>query len=143
MVSKMLLGVLALAMIASTASASVMLEKFENFWADMTMDNAIIMVIYQVWGFIGPLIAGPLDVVLYYLWTEAKFTQEIDNGALTVTLNFYELFGFAGIGSYEMLFKAINEAAPKILANVILSDSAKMKYGGTIDDLLDKLGIDA
>ena len=117
MVSKMLLGVIALAMIASTASASVMLEKFENFWADMTMDNAIIMVIYQVWGFIGPLIAGPLDVVLYYLWTEAKFTQEIDNGALTVTLNFYELFGFAGIGSYEMLFKAVNEAAPKILAN--------------------------
>ena len=142
MVSKMLLGVIALCMIASTVSASVMLEHFEDFWADMTVDNFIIMSIYQVWGFIGPLIAGPLDVVLYYLWSEATFTQEIDGGALTVTLNFYELLGFAGIGSYEMLFKTINEAAPKIMCNAVLADANKLPYGGTVDDLLKKLEID-
>ena len=143
MVSKMLLGVIALCMIASTASASLMLEKFEDFWADMTYENAVVMIIYQVWGFIGPLIAGPLDVVLYYLWTEATFSQSIDNGAIVVTLNFYELLGFAGIGSYDMLFKTINEAAPKILANTILTGDKKLKYGDTVDDLLKKLEISA
>ena len=97
--NKMLMAFAAIALLASTVEASIMLEKFENLLKDVTVDNAIILVGYQLWGFLGPLIAGPLDIVLYYLWTEAAFNLEVDGGT-KIALKFYQLFGLAGIGEY-------------------------------------------
>ena len=132
--NKMILAFVALTLLASTVEASLMLEKFEAFLDKMNLDNLIIWASYQVWGFLGPLVAGPLDVILYYLWSEAGYTQVLE-GNVKVTLKFFELFGMAGMGSYDMLFDLIFDVAPKILVNQVVSTSAKLPYGQNFDNI--------
>ena len=76
--SKFLLALVAVSLLATSASASMMLEKFENFVADPTSDNLIILVAYQLWGFFGPFLAGVLEVILLYLWEEGSYDVETD-----------------------------------------------------------------
>ena len=139
--NKMLVAFAAIALLASTVEASIMLEKFENFLKDMTLDNAIIMISFQLWGFLGPLLAGPLDIILYYLWSEAGFTLVVDGGT-NITLKFFELFGLSGIGEYQMLFDLIFDAAPKILVNQLISAESKIPYGNNFDNLQTTLKFD-
>merc|ERR1719350_1223337 len=93
MVSKTLAAVVALAMIAGTAQASMQLEHFLTFANDPTASNFKLMVFYQLWAFLVPLAAGPINVFLYYLWNE--MSQDIDLNGETLSVSYAQALGFA------------------------------------------------
>ena len=113
MVSKTLAAVVALAMIAGTAQASMQLEYFITFANDPTASNFKLMVFYQLWAFLVPLVAGPINVFLYYLWNE--MSQDIDMDGETLSVSYAQALGFIGFGNYDQLMEIFLGLAPKIL----------------------------
>ena len=59
----------ATACLISTVDASIFLTKMTNYLNDPSMDTLKALGIWQLGGVLFPLIAGPLRVVAYVLWT--------------------------------------------------------------------------
>ena len=59
----------ATACLISTADASIFLAKMTKYLNDPSMDTLKELGIWQLGGVLFPLIAGPLRVVAYVLWT--------------------------------------------------------------------------
>ena len=139
MVSKTLAAVVALAMIAGTAQASMQLEHFLTFANDPTASNFKLMVFYQLWAFLVPLAAGPINVFLYYLWNE--MSQDIDLNGETLSVSYAQALGFAGFGNYDQLMEIFLGIAPKILIKTfigfsLLDADADPGYGSLEQELL-------
>ncbi len=56
-------------LLMSTADASVFLQKMTKYLNDPSMDTLKELAIWQVGGLLFPILAGPLRVVAYMLWT--------------------------------------------------------------------------
>ena len=140
MAAKLLCFLVVLAMMAQQAQASMMLEKFEDFLANMNYDNFIILICFQFWGFMSPMLKGVLDVILKYIWDNGKIKINIDS-TNTMEIGYAQALGFVGIGNFKQLSDTFMEIFPKILVNKIVSTSSKMPYGGVADELLKKLNI--
>ena len=113
MVSKTLSVVVAIAMMAGSAQASMQLEWFITFANDPTADNFKLLVFYQLWAFLIPILAGPINVFLSYLWY--NMTQDLDVNGVTVSITYAQALGFIGFGNYDQLFELFLGLAPKIL----------------------------
>ena len=105
MANKLLLGVLALAMIASTASASRFMDAFIVTADDPTVNNLIIQVFDQIWFFAMPIAAGPMYLMFNYVWENA--TQETDVNGTMYDFKLSELLAYAGVGNFDMFFDLI------------------------------------
>ena len=140
MAAKIMIVLIALAMLASQAQASMMLEKFEDFLANMTQTNFTIVVMYQFWGFMSPMLKGVLDVILKYIWENGAITIKIDD-TNSLSVGYAQALGFVGIGNFQQLSDIFMEIFPKILINKIVSTADKQSYGTVADDLLKKLNI--
>ena len=66
--NKALFGLVAMAMFASQARASFMLENFIVFLDDPSLDNLFLLMFWQIWSLFVPWLAGPIYVLLYYIW---------------------------------------------------------------------------
>ena len=55
-----------------------MLEKFEDFLANMNQTNFIVLLMYQFWGFASPMLKGVIDVILKYIWDNGQIEVSID-----------------------------------------------------------------
>ena len=140
MVSKTLAVVLAIAMMAGSAQASMQLEHFITFANDPTADNFKLMVFYQLWAFLIPLFAGPIHVFLTYLWNDMTQTTDVDGETLTVT--YAQALGFIGFGNYDQLFELFLGLAPKILIKTfisfgLMSSDADAGYGSLEQSLIE------
>ena len=60
----------ATACLISTAEASIFLTKMTKYLNDASFDTLKELGIWQLGGLVFPLIAGPLRVVAYTLWTK-------------------------------------------------------------------------
>merc|ERR1719350_565114 len=143
MVSKTLAVVAALAMMAGSAQASMQLEHFITFANAPTADTFKLLVFYQLWAFLVPLIAGPLNVFLTYLWNNYSTSLEVDS--VTITIYGYSLFGFIGIGNYDQLFELFMGLIPKAAIKIIigmgfLGDDSFSGYGDLEVSLIEQLG---
>ena len=118
----------------------MMLEKFEDFLANSNYDNFIILICFQFWGFMSPMLKGVLDVILKYIWDNGKITINIDS-TKTMSIGYAQALGFVGIGNFNQLSTTFMEIMPKIFVNKIVSTSSKMSYGSVADALLAKLNI--
>ena len=137
----MFLALLACAMLASTAKAGMMLDRLEDFLANPTSSNFILLVFYQFWGFFSPFMKGSLDVVLKYMWENGAVEFEYE-GANKISLGYQQAFGFIGVGNLNQFNSAIFETIPLIASNMILPEADKKSYGVTVDNILKRLGID-
>ena len=120
MVSKTLAAVVALAMIAGSAQASMQLEHFLTFANDPTASNFKLMVFYQLWAFLIPIFAGPIHVFLTYLWNDMSQTFALDSST-NLTVTYAQALGFIGFGNYDQLFELFMGLAPKILIKQFVS----------------------
>ena len=146
MVSKTLAAVVAFAMIAGSAQASMQLEHFLTFANDPTASNFKLMVFYQLWAFLIPIFAGPIHVFLTYLWNDMSQDLEIDSETLTIT--YAQALGFVGFGNYDQLFELFLGMAPKILIKQFVSfgvmdASADEGYGSLEQELICTMSLDA
>ena len=144
MVSKTLAAVVALAMIASTAQASMQLEHFLVFANDPTASNFKLMVFYQLWAFLIPLAAGPIHIFLTYLWNDMTQSFDLNGTALTVT--YAQGLGFIGFGNYDQLFELFLGLAPKILIKQfigygLLDADADTGYGSLEQSLIEQMAL--
>ena len=140
MAAKILLVLVALAMLATQAKASVMLEKFEDWLNNMTMTNFIVLLMYQFWGFASPMLKGVIDVILKYIWDKGQIEVPIDEST-KLKFGYAQALGFVGIGNYDQLSETFMEIFPKILTNKIVPAADKVSYGSVADNLLKKLNI--
>ena len=137
----MLIALLVCTMLASTARAGMMLERFEDFLSDPTINNFIVLVFYQFWGFFSPFMKGSLDVVLKYVWETGKLEFEYEAGT-KISLGYQAAFGFIGVGNLNQFNNMIFETIPLILTNMVLSKADKKPYGTTVQSVLDRMKID-
>ena len=137
MVSKAMIAMCVLALLASTASATPMLEYFETFLADPSKDTLITLVFWQVWGFFLPLLAGPFDVIFDYLWNSVMFELEFDGN--TIQIPYGGLLGFVGVGNEQAFSEIIFGLIPKLTLNAVLD--TKIADTQTEIDLKKQLGI--
>ena len=79
MVSKKIMAVVALAMMAGSANASMQLEYFIKFADDPTSDNFKLLIFYQLWAFFLPLLAGPFNVFMTYFWYNYGQSTSVDD----------------------------------------------------------------
>ena len=123
MVSKTFCLAVALAIMASSAQASMQVENFIIFADDPTADNFKLMVFYQLWAFLVPLAAGPIHVFLYYLYYHASesITVGSPTGDITLTATVGMLLGFSGFGNYDQLFETFVGMAPKVMIQQFIS----------------------
>ena len=117
-----------------------MLEKFEDFLANMNQTNLIILLMYQFWGFASPMLKGVIDVILKYIWDNGQIEVSIDENN-KIKFGYAQALGFVGIGNYDILSETFMEIFPKILTNKIVPAADKVSYGQVADDLLKKLNI--
>ena len=85
--NKALIGVVAMAMIASQARASFMLENFIVFLDSPNVDNLLLLMFWQFWSLIVPLLAGPIYVLLYYIWYHGT-APSVTYNSVTYTLGY-------------------------------------------------------
>ena len=96
---KLILVLVAFALIASTANASMMLDRLDAFLVSPSLDTFIKLVFTQLWGFFAPFVAGPLEVVLKYVWDNGAISLTYDGGSVTVT--YPAALGFVGVGNFD------------------------------------------
>ena len=102
MANKLFLGVLVAAMLASAASASRFMDTFIDFANDPSKDTLVRHLYNQAWFFVYPIAAGPLAVVLSYMFNEVEKDVDVDGETLTLQLG--ELLGFYGAGNFNIFF---------------------------------------
>ena len=137
----MLVALFIIAMMASTASAGMQLERFEDFLSDRSYPKFILLVNYQLWAFLSPFLRGPLNVVLEYIWNNGSYAIEYESNS-TVTLNYADMFPYLGIGNLNQLQQLFFETVPLIIANQLLSTNDKLSYGAVFEDIKTRLKID-
>ena len=145
MVSKTLAAVVAFAMIAGSAQASMQLEHFLTFANDPTASNFKLMVFYQLWAFLIPIFAGPIHIFLTYLWNDMYQTFELDS-TTNLTVSYAQALGFIGFGNYDQLFELFLGLAPKILIKQfigfnLLDADADTGYGSLEQSLIETMGL--
>ena len=97
--SNTLIAVVALAMLASTAQATYMMDKFIEVVDAPSVDTVVNLVIWQSWAFLAPFVGGPLRLWIYVLWYGGStFNYNGDAIAWPVIL------GFIGIGNFTQLY---------------------------------------
>ena len=143
--NKALIGVVAMAMIASQARASFMLENFIVFLDSPSLDNLFLLIFWQIWSLFVPLFAGPIYVLLYYIWNHAT-APSVTYNSISYTLSYATIFGFAGIGNFDQIFELFMGLAPKIGINLavqsnLLGSSATKSYSSTETELLTQFGL--
>ena len=106
------MAVLALAMMAGSAHASMQLEYFIKFADEPNRDNFTLMIFYQLWSFFLPLLAGPFNVFMTYFWY--NYGADVDVNGTTVTITSGEALTFAGIGNYDAMFELMLGILPKV-----------------------------
>ena len=111
MANSLLLSVLAVALLASSASASRFMDSFIDTVDAPSQDTVVMLVYNQVWYMFWPLIAGPLSIVLKYVFDEV--TQDTDVDGTTYSFYLGELLGFAGIGNFDIFFDTMAGIAYK------------------------------
>ena len=139
--NKILFGLVAIAMIASQARASFMLENFIVFLDSPNGDNLFLLIFWQIWSLFVPLLAGPIYVLCYYIWNYAT-APSVTYNSIVYTLSYATIFGFAGIGNFDQVFELFMGLAPKIGINLavqggFLGSSATQSYSTTETELLD------
>ena len=137
----MLVALFIIAMMASTASAGMQLERFEDFLSDRSYPKLILLINYQLWAFLSPFLRGPLNVVLEYIWNNGSYAIEYESNS-TVTLNYADMFPYLGVGNLNQLQQLFFETVPLIIANQLLSDADKLSYGTIFEDIKTRLKID-
>ena len=137
----MLIALFIIAMMASTASAGMQLERFEDFLSDRSYPKLILLINYQLWAFLSPFLRGPLNVVLEYIWNNGSYAIEYESNS-TVTLNYADMFPYLGVGNLNQLQQLFFETVPLIIANQLLSDADKLSYGTIFEDIKTRLKID-
>ena len=65
MVSKTLMAVVALAMLASTTQATYMMDEFIKVIDEPSIDTLVNLLIWQVWAFMAPFFGGIMRVWIY------------------------------------------------------------------------------
>ena len=67
-INKTLILLVALTCLVSTASASVMLEKWMNLFNNLTLNEFIKAQLWLLWSTLGPLLAGLIRVIAHEQW---------------------------------------------------------------------------
>ena len=98
--AKILFAFVIVAIIAATANAGMMLERYETFLDNRSYANFVNLVCYQFWGFLSPFMKGALDVVLKYIWEQGVMSFEYESNT-TVSLAYSDAFGFIGVGNLK------------------------------------------
>ena len=96
---------LALAMIASQARASLYMDAFYGFTQAPSLATLVNMVVYQVLNLVEPLLVGFITVAANWLYND--FTIDIVMGTDTITFTGKVLLGTLGIGNEEVLSNAL------------------------------------
>ena len=140
--SKTLFAMLAMAMLASSAQATIQVDAFIVFAGEPSADNLKLLVFEQFWGFFSPLIAGPLYVMLYYMWNHGTATQTVDS--TTVTITYAQALGFIGVGNLDGLVDLMLGLFLKIGKRYaacynILPSTAVTAYNDTENELITKM----
>ena len=138
MANKLFMVLVAMALIASQASATRMVDAFLALADETNLANFLGLLVWQVWAFLAPFVGGPLRSFLYYLWNEATFSIEADG--VTYTLTSPEAFGDAGIGNFEQLFNIFMGVIPTALNNLI-PGSTKLEYIATVNTIAETVGL--
>ena len=144
MVSKKIMAVVAFAMMAGSAQASMQLEYFIKFADEPNADNFKLMIFYQLWAFFLPLLAGPFNVFTTYLWYDYGTTVTVDTTAVTITTG--EAMTFAGIGNYDAMFELLLGILPKFgisqaITFGLLTEAASVDYGDLEKSLIETMGL--
>ena len=112
-IGKTLLLLVALTCLFSTASASIMLEKWIDLFNDLNFNNFMKVAMWQLWSTLAPLAAGLVRVLAYELYyNSSNFTDDIRYGAPAAGIAHFEDF-FAYIMNfalYELVFKTLGVA---------------------------------
>ena len=129
MAFNLLFALVAFSIIAATANASMMLDQLDLFIESPGLDTFTKLVMYQLWGFFAPFIAGPLETVLSYVWEKGAIVVKFDTSEVSV--GYPAALGFVGVGNFEQLFDMIMDVAPKIMFNMIAPTigATKDSYG--------------
>lgn len=144
MVNKTLCVAAVLALMAGSAQASLQLEKFIDFANEPTADNFKLLVIFQLYSFLIPLLGGPIYVFIHYLWN--NYSMSMDFGGTSLTLTGSLLFSFLGFGNEEMLFETFIGLIPNILIRFaitfgLLGETAKIPFGDLEQGFIEQLGL--
>ena len=102
MVSKTLFALVAVAMMAGTAQASMQLDAFLVLANEPNLDNFKLLVFWQIYAWLVPLIAGPSYVFLKHMWSADAASIDFDGNDITITYG--TALTMVGIGNFETLF---------------------------------------
>ena len=80
MANKTLLLLLVFVCLISTASASIMLEKWNELFLDATMNNFIKTMVWCLWSTIGPIAAGLVKPAVILLFNGSTFDDDVRYG---------------------------------------------------------------
>ena len=141
---KAIFALVLLACITQQASATLWKDEFLVFWDKMDLASFKLILYYEVYYFLLPLIAGPVFVLLEYLWTYGKFKQTYDGKDYIFT--YAEALGAIGIGNLNQLTDLMFGLMDKILAKTfadlgVLSTDQVPARTQLEKDLFLKLGI--
>ena len=129
-------------MIVGQASASVYLENFLILLDAPTLDNFKMLLFWQFWSLVSPLIAGPVYVLFQHMWP-ATF-QEITIDSAVVSLTYSTGLMFLGFGNVDLLFETMMGLMPKIAINYMVSFSllsAEASYGSMEVSLIETFSL--
>ena len=73
MANSLLLSVVAVALLASTASASRFMDAFIDTLDAPSQDTLVMQLYDQVWYFAWPILAGPVGIVFKYVFDNVTF----------------------------------------------------------------------
>ena len=121
MVSKTICAIVALSMMAVPAQATMQLEHFLEFKEAPSVDALKLMVFWQIYAFLAPLLAGPLNVMLTMLWNGTAPAMDV-NGT-DVALNYRTVLSIAGIGNYDTLWQLFLGILPTAMIKYFISFS--------------------
>ena len=102
MVSKTVFALFALAMMAGTAQATMQLDAFLVLANEPNVDNFKLLVFWQVYAWLVPLIAGPSYVFLNHMWSATA--ADIDFDGNTISITYGTALSLVGIGNFDTLF---------------------------------------
>ena len=127
-------------MIVGQASASIYLENFIILLDAPTLDSFKMLIFYQFWALLAPLVAGPSYVLFSHMWTATAI--DLDVGGTPVSLTYGTVLGLVGFGNVEQLFDIFMGMMPKVAINYMVSFSLlseEASYGTSEVALIENL----
>ena len=116
-ISKSLVLAVAFTMLVSTATATMYMDSFKLLVHDPSKNNAIGLVVNQVWCFIMPFLMGPLKLWMFMFWNKIIFPLPI--GSDTYELSIPALLQLVGIGNFHQFWFLLMQTMPVIVNNQI------------------------